>query len=78
MKTSVLHINDSFGIVLRQLLSEHYQIRDKVQLVFKRDCIIIQPVRKPRQGWEQAFALMHQRGEDKLLINDIFTEENLD
>jgi antitoxin MazE len=78
MKTSVLSINDSFGMVLRQILLEHYQIRDQVELIFKSNCIIIQPVRKPRQGWEQAFALMHQRGEDKLLINDIFTEENLD
>ena len=78
MKTSVVPLNDSFGMILSQLLSEHYHIRDKVQLILEKDCIIIKPVHKPRQGWEQAFVLMHQRGDDKLLINDLFKEENLD
>ncbi|MEI6214919.1 MAG: hypothetical protein WCP10_12505 [Desulfuromonadales bacterium] len=42
-----------------------------VELLPGKDEIVIRPVTgKPRQGWECAFAAMHERGEDAMLIDD--------
>ena len=32
----------------------------------------------PRKGWEKAFKKMHENGDDKLLMADIFEDENLE
>lgn len=32
----------------------------------------------PRQGWEDDFKRMHDNGDDELLIDDIFEDENLE
>jgi len=31
-----------------------------------------------RIGWEEAFQRMHKNGDDCLLINDVFNDENLE
>ena len=33
---------------------------------------------EPRKGWEVSFKLMHENGDDKLLIDDIFEDEKLE
>jgi antitoxin MazE len=78
MQTSIIQIGASKGICLSSVLLERYQIQDKVELILEKDCIIIRPIRTPRQNWNQAFALMHENGDDKLLIEDIFEEEKFD
>jgi hypothetical protein len=32
---------------------------------------------QPRKGWEEAFEKMHKNGDDCLLIQDFFEEEDL-
>lgn len=58
------------------MLLEKYQIGDKVELILEKDHIILKPISKPRQGWEQAFKEMHEKGDDQLLIDDVFEDEN--
>ena len=38
--------------------------------------IIIRPMAKPRKGWGKAFMEMNVNGDDTLLINDVFDDEN--
>jgi len=33
--------------------------------------------KQPRKNWESAFKRMHANGEDKLLIPDVFSDEQL-
>jgi antitoxin MazE len=33
---------------------------------------------KPREGWVDAFMQMHKNGDDKLLIDDVFEDENIE
>ena len=33
---------------------------------------------KPRKGWEKQFEEMHKNGDDKLLIDDVFEDENFE
>ena len=35
----------------------------------------LKPVKPPRQGWDEAFKEMHERGEDELLMDDILDDD---
>jgi antitoxin MazE len=78
MLTSIVQIGNSRGIRLNKMLLEKYQIGDKVELILEKDYIILKPVHTPRQGWEQAFKEMHENGDDRLLIDDVFEDETWD
>jgi len=52
-----------------------HNIKDKVELILERGRIILKPVSKPRQGWEEAFKAMHDNEDDSLLIPDVFNED---
>lgn len=78
MEVSVIKIGNSKGIRLSKTLLERYNIQDTVDLIPDKDHIIIKPVAKPRKGWEKAFKKMAKEGDDNLLIDDLFDDENLE
>ena len=78
MEVTVIKIGNSRGIRLSKTLLERYNIRDTVDLILEKGQIIIKPLSRPRKGWEKAFKEMNANGDDKLLINDIFEDENFD
>mgnify|MGYP001577856463 FL=1 len=78
MEVSVIKIGNSRGIRFSKTLIERYNIRDTVDLILDKGQIIIKPLSRPRKGWEKAFIEMHANGDDKLIIPDIFEEENLE
>ena len=70
MKASVIAIGNSQGIRIPQMLLRECNIGTQVELVREKDMIVIKPVtRKPRDGWEKAFRMMHEREEDALLLD---------
>lgn len=76
MEVPIVKIGNSRGFRLSKTLLEKYQIKDKVELVLEQDQIVIKPVKEPRKGWDQQFKEMHANGDDKMLIDDVFEEEN--
>ncbi len=78
MEIRVIQIGNSKGIRLAKTILERYQITDKVELIFKEGYLILKPARHSRSGWEAAFEEMHQRGDDVLLIDDVFEDELLE
>jgi antitoxin MazE len=76
MEVSVIKIGNSKGIRLSKTLLERYKIRDTVDLVMEKGHIIIKPLSKPRRGWDKAFKEMHANDDDKLLMDDVFEDEN--
>ena len=78
MEVSIIKIGNSKGIRLSKTLLEKYNIKDTVDLILEKGHIIIKPLSKPRKGWDNAFKEMNQNGEDRLLFNDVFEEENLE
>ncbi len=78
MKLPIIQIGNSKGIRLAKTILERYQITDKVEIIFKEGYLILKPAYQPRAGWEAAFEKMHERGDDELLIDDIFEDELLD
>lgn len=45
-------------------------------MILDKGHIIIKPLAKPRKGWDKAFMEMNANGDDKLIMPDIFEEEN--
>ena len=78
MEVSVVKIGNSRGIRLSKTLLERYKIRDTVDLIMKKGHIIIRPLSKPRKGWDKGFKEMNATGDDKLLIDDVFQDVNLE
>lgn len=78
MDVSVIPIGNSKGIRLTKTLIDKYNITDKVELILEKEYIILKPVTASRVGWEKAFKKMHENGDDKLFMTDIFEDENLD
>ena len=75
MEISIIQIGNSKGIRLSKTILEQYQIGDKVELVLGEGFLMIKPIKKPREGWEEALREMHENGEDELLIPDVFEDE---
>jgi len=78
MHISVITIGNSKGIRLSKTLIEKYNIQDKLELILEKDRIILKPARAPRKGWENAFRKMHEAGDDRQLIADVFEDESLE
>ncbi len=78
MEVSVVKIGNSRGIRFSKTIIERYNIRDTVEMILDKGHIIIKPLTRPRKGWDNAFIEMHANGDDKLIMPDIFEEENLE
>ncbi|MDY3319921.1 AbrB/MazE/SpoVT family DNA-binding domain-containing protein [Riemerella anatipestifer] len=78
MELSVVNIGNSKGIRLSKTILEKYNIQDKIEIILKKGFIILKPKAEPRKGWEEAFKQMNDNGDDQLLIDDVFDDENFD
>lgn len=71
MHAHLISIGNSKGIRIPAALLRQYNMLDSVEICPGKDEIIIRPVtRTPRSGWDNAFAAMHEAGDDALLIDD--------
>ena len=75
MRLAIVSIGNSKGIRIPKAVLDKYQIKDSVDVEMRDDGLVLKPVRRPRDGWEEAFRQMHQNGDDKLLIPDVFEDE---
>ena len=78
MELSIIQIGNSKGFRLSKTLIEKYNIKDKVELILEKGYLILKPISSPRKGWETAFKKMNENGEDQLLFDDVFENENLE
>jgi antitoxin MazE len=67
MKTRIVRLGKSCGIRIPKALLEQAGIHGEVEVSVRDDSLVIQPVRVPRAGWEEAFREMARRGDDALL-----------
>ena len=78
METAIIKIGNSKGLRLSKTILDKYNIKDKVEIILEEGQIIIKPIETPRQNWEAAFEKMSKEGDDKMLLNDIFDDENFE
>ena len=75
MHLPVIKIGNSKGIRLSKSLLERYKIKDRIEIILEKGRIILKPVPEARQGWDKSFRDMHERGDDSLLIPEVFDDE---
>lgn len=78
MELSIIKIGNSKGFRFPKSILEKYNITEKVELILEKGHIVIKPICEPRKGWEKAFKAMNEAGDDQLLMDDVFEDENLD
>ena len=78
MDISIIPIGNSKGIRLSKTLIEKYNFKDTVELILEKGYIILKPKEEPRKGWEKSFKSMHDNGDDKSLMTDVFEDETFD
>ena len=78
MEVSIIKIGNSKGFRLTKTILERYNITDKIELILEKGQISLRPISEPRKGWDKAFQKMHENGDDQLLMNDVFEDENFD
>ena len=73
MRARVIKIGNSQGLRIPKPILEQTGIRDDVEIELEKNQIIIRPVQKVREGWDKAFKMMAENGDDELIIsgNDI-------
>ncbi|OYX94757.1 MAG: MazF family transcriptional regulator [Sphingobacteriia bacterium 35-40-5] len=71
-------MGNSKGIRLSKTILEKYNITDKVELILEQGYMILKSKSEPRSGWGNAFKSMRDRGDDQLLIQDVFEDEDLE
>jgi antitoxin MazE len=71
MKASIVPIGNSRGIRIPKAVLEQCRMEKEVEMEVQDGKIILMPAKGvPREGWDDAFASMNRRGEDRLLIPD--------
>ena len=78
MEVSIIKIGNSKGFRLTKTILERYNITDKIELILEKGEIVLRPISEPRKDWDKAFKKMHENGDDQLLMNDVFEDENFD
>ena len=78
MELSLINIGNSKGIRHSKTILEKYNIQDKIELILEKGFIVLKPKAEPRKNWEKAFQEMHKNGDDQLLIDDVFDDENFE
>lgn len=71
MKTNIINIGNSQGIILPSMLLRQLKLsnRSTVELEISNGTIVIKP--EPRQGWAEAAKIMNTEGDDHLLLTDL-------
>ncbi|MFM1744709.1 MAG: hypothetical protein RLZZ630_646 [Bacteroidota bacterium] len=78
MELALISIGNSKGIRIPKAILEKYQIQGSVEIFLEKGHLVLKPKRQPRKNWDKAFKKMHADGEDKLLIPDVFMDENFE
>jgi len=76
MQVNVVKIGNSRGIRIPKKVLDQCQIDEALDLSVQDNVIVLTPMhKKPREGWAEAAQLCHERGDDKLLIHDVWEDD---
>ncbi|TNE70372.1 AbrB/MazE/SpoVT family DNA-binding domain-containing protein [bacterium] len=77
MEISLVKIGNSKGIRLPKSVIERYEFEDQLVLDLEKDCIVLRPKKKPREGWAESFRKMAENGDDQLLDSDLLQDDDI-
>jgi antitoxin MazE len=71
MRARVIKIGNSQGLRIPKPLLEQTGIMDDVEIEIEKNRLIIRPVKNARrEGWDKAFRMMAEKGDDGPLIDE--------
>ncbi|WP_300458430.1 AbrB/MazE/SpoVT family DNA-binding domain-containing protein [Desulfobacula sp.] len=70
MRARVIKIGNSQGLRMPKPILEQTGILDDVEIEVGKNQIIIRPVKNLREGWEAAFKIMAEIGDDVPIIDE--------
>ena len=73
MLADIVRIGNSKGIRIPAYILKECNITDKVEMEVQDGKIVIFPIEKPREKWDEKYKMMHENGDDIL-----FVAENVD
>ncbi|MFZ3048474.1 MAG: AbrB/MazE/SpoVT family DNA-binding domain-containing protein, partial [Desulfatirhabdiaceae bacterium] len=68
MRARVIKIGNSQGLRIPKSLLLQTGIMNDVEIEVEKNQIIIRPIKNARDGWDDAFKLMGEKGDDEILI----------
>ncbi|WP_373522668.1 AbrB/MazE/SpoVT family DNA-binding domain-containing protein [Aquiflexum sp.] len=78
MKTKIIKIGNSKGKKLDKSILEKHNSSEEVELISEKEHIVIIAIEEPRKNWSEAFKKMYEEGDDKLLMDDVFEDEEFE
>ena len=66
-KARIVRIGNSQGIRIPKPLLDQVELGEEVELTVEEGQLVIRPAQSPRHGWDERFAEMAQRGDDRLV-----------
>jgi antitoxin MazE len=74
VRTQVIKIGNSRGIRIPKTLIDQVKLGNEVEIAVQPGQLVIRPVSRPREGWEEQFRAMAEHGDDQLLDKPISTK----
>ena len=78
VKTTIVQIGDSQGILIPKHLLEQCHLQEEVELESRGNYLIIKALTISRAGWAEMFRKMAEKGDDAMLDEDIPMETTWD
>jgi antitoxin MazE len=78
MEVQIIKIGNSKGFRISKTILERYNITDKMEMILEKNQLVLRPISEPRKGWDLAFQEMHKNGDDQLLIEDVFEDDQFE
>jgi len=70
MRARVIKIGNSQGLRIPKPILEQTGIMDDVEIEVEKNRIIIRPIKNVREGWDVAFKIMGEKGDDEPIFDD--------
>ena len=70
MRARVIKIGNSQGLRIPKPILDQTGILDDVEIEVEENQIIIRPIKNIREGWDAAFKMMGERGDDESIIDE--------
>jgi antitoxin MazE len=78
MEIPIIKIGNSKGIILSKVLLDRYGMGNKLELIMKENHLELKALKSVREGWDEKFQEMHEHGDDRLLMDELSEDEELD
>lgn len=78
MKSHIVKMGNSRGVRIPKALLEQTGLEGEVEITVRKDSLVIRPVAKARAGWDDAFAEMARREDDRLVAGEVAGDHSFD